>query len=75
MKWTEFLQQDVLQRLANCNSRKDDIPALINARMMWYKETGKDRFTREDALVFVLDLLDCNSQDVELTREEYEALI
>lgn len=75
MRWTDFLQQDVLTRLANCNSRKQDIPALIDARMQWYKATGKDNFTREDALIFVLDLVASNSQDIELTVDEYNALI
>lgn len=75
MRWTEYLPDNVLQRLANCNTIKSDLPVLIDARMKWYKATGKDNFTREDALVFVLDLMSCNSQDVELTKEEYEALI
>jgi hypothetical protein len=40
------------------------------------REKGKDRegYTKEDALVCVLDLLDCNSQYIDLTRAEYDAL-
>ena len=75
MRWTEFLQQDVLARLANCCSRKQDIKHLVDARFKWYRETGRDKFTREDALLFVLDLIASNSQDIDLTEAEYKALI
>jgi len=40
------------------------------------KEQGKDKlgFTKEDALISVLELLDCNSQFFDLTTDEYKEL-
>lgn len=59
-KWTDFLTEDVYKRLANCNSVKSDIPKLVNAKWREYKEIGKDKcgFTKEDALIYVLELLE-----------------
>lgn len=78
-KWTEHLNQDVYERLCNCRSRKSDLTELVNAKWLSYKETGKDKegFTKEDALVAVLELLECNNQDfgAELAIEEYDELV
>lgn len=75
-KWIDFLPEDVYQRLANCNSVKSDIPALEDAKWRGYRELGKDKcgFTKEDALISVLELLDCNSCDIELTSDEYQEM-
>ena len=37
------------------------------------QDAGKDKegFTKEDALVAVLELLDSNGQDIDLTTDEY----
>lgn len=72
-KWVEFLPEDVYQRLANCNSMKSDIPVLVNAKWRSYRESSKDKqgFTKEDALIEVLELLDCNCCDTALTYDEY----
>lgn len=61
--WTNKLPEEVARRLENCRTIKADLPALVNARWLRYKELGKDAegFTKEDALVSVLELLDCNS--------------
>ena len=76
--WTQYMSGELYNRLANCCCRKEDLPALVNAKWLSYKEQGKDKqgFTKEDALVSVLELLDCNGQDylADLTREEYDEL-
>ena len=75
-RWMEFLKPDVYERLCNCRCIKADLPELINAKCKYYAENGMAEFTREDALVAVLELLDCNNQNelADLTREEYDAL-
>ena len=74
--WLKYLSDDVHTRLGNCCSCKEDIPLLVNAKWRYYKEIGKDKkgFTKEDALIAVLELLDCNGQNVDLTRDEYNEL-
>lgn len=72
--WTDNLSNDVYTRLANCRTRKSDIKELVNAKWISFKENGKaDRgFTKEDALVDILELLDSNSCYFDLTPEEYK---
>ena len=74
--WTEYLDSDVYQRLANCKSRKSDIEKLVDAKWAYMKKQGKDKenFTKEDALVSVLELLDSNGQFIDLTKDEYDEL-
>lgn len=74
--WTDYLPEDVYNRLAACSTRKSDIKTLVDAKWRRMKELGKDQqgFTREDALVSVLDLLDSNSCNYELTVDEYDDL-
>lgn len=74
--WTDNLAEDVRMRLGECRTRKTDIPALVAAKWLSYKESGKAEkgFTKEDALVDVLELLDCNSCFFDLTEDEYSAL-
>ena len=78
-KWTDKLSGEVYRRLCECRNTKADLPLLVNARWDYYKEIGKDKqgFKKEDALVFVLELLDANSQWMlaDITRDEYNALI
>jgi len=58
-------------------TKKSDIQELVNAEWLLYKEIGKDKkgFTKEDALVSVLELLDYNNLYIDLTEEEYDNLI
>lgn len=72
-RWTDYLNEDVYIRLLNCRSIKSDIPWLVNAKWRSLKEAGKDKddFTKEDALVAVLELLDENSCSFDLTQDEY----
>ncbi len=78
MNWTERLNSDVFERLGNCKSRKSDLPDLVNAKWASLKQAGKDKegFTKEDALISVLELLDSNGQYFigELTVDEYNDL-
>lgn len=75
-KWTEHLEAEVYTRLCECRNIRSDLPKLVNARWLFYKEIGKDTqgFTKEDALVDILDLLDSNSQYTDLTHDEYYEL-
>ena len=75
-RWTDTLQESVYMRLCECRSRKSDIEMLVNAKWLYYKEIGKDKegFTKEDALISILEHLDCNSQYFDLTEEEYNDL-
>ena len=75
--WTDMLSQDVYYRLADCITWKSDIPILINAKWSDMKNKGMDKkgFTKEDAVVAILELLDSNSCDFELTTDEYNELI
>lgn len=82
MKFTDLLKQrnpDVYQRLCECRNTKEDLTHLVNIRWMWMQSKGKNKqgFTKEDALVYILDWLDSNSQWqlADLTREEYDELI
>lgn len=72
-KWTDSLSEFVYQRLANCYSRKADILPLAQARWNFIK--SKEGFTKEDALIDVLELLDCNGCWFDLTNEEFEGIL
>ena len=77
--WIDKLDNDVHQRLCNCHSTRDDLPLLVDAKWLSYKEKGKDLqgFKKEDALVSVLELLESNGQWelADLSKEEYDKLI
>lgn len=75
-KWTEYLPCEVASRLKNCSTLKSDLVILVNAKWLSFKESGKDLlgYTKEDALVSVLELLDCNGIGFDLTRTEYDDL-
>lgn len=75
-KWADHLPEDVYVRLADCRSTKADVQTLVNAMWYWFREKGNDRrgYTKEDALISVLELLDCNSCDIELTSDEYQEM-
>ena len=72
-KWTDFLSEDVYNRLANCRSLKADILPLAKAK--WAVIQHKEGFTQEDALVSVLELLDCNGCEYDLTIDEYNDIL
>lgn len=72
-KWTDLLDQDVYNRLANCKSKKSDILPLAQAKWGFLK--NKPGFQKEDALIAVLELLDCNSCYIDLTAEDYNNIL
>lgn len=72
-RWTDNLSASVHDRLCACRTIKADLPELVNAKYLSYKEAGKS-LDKEDALIAVLELLDCNSCYFELTKEEYQTL-
>ena len=76
MKWVDNLPSDVYNRLRNCRSTKEDIQTLVNVKWAAMKANGKQEqgFTKEDALVDILELLDSNGHFFDLTREEYDEL-
>lgn len=76
-KWTDYLTDIVLIRLADCRSTKADLKPLVEARWKWMQDRHKDEqgFTKEDALIYILELLDDNSRFFDLTQDEYNELI
>lgn len=76
MKWVDNLPTDVYNRLRNCHSLKADIETLVNVKWAAMKANGKQEqgFTKEDALVDILELLDSNSRYIDLTIDEYNSL-
>lgn len=75
-KWTEKLPEAIYTRLCDCKTRKEDLQTLVNAKWGAYKEEGRDKrgFTKEDALIAILELLEWNSITINLTEEEYNKL-
>ncbi len=77
MSWTDKITETgVYSRLCNCTTQKSDIPFLVDAKWadMMLKGKDKEGFTKEDALVSVLELLDANGRYFDLTKEEYADL-
>lgn len=74
-RWTDLLSGDVYSRLANCYTVKEDVLPLAQARWAWLKKINAAGYTEEDALIYVLELLDCNSVSIDLTRTEYDDII
>lgn len=72
-KWTDYLSSDVYSRLCRCASLKSDILPLAQAR--WTTLKTKPWFRKEDALVAVLELLDCNNNYFDLTHDEYDDIL
>ena len=71
------LPADVYSRFCECHTRREDLPVLVDCYWASMVERGDDKkgFKKEDALVSVLDWLDCNSCWFDLTRDEYNSLI
>ena len=74
--WTDYLPGNVYRRLCECRNTKIDVQTLVNVKWYAMKLDGKDKdgFAKEDALVYILDLLDMNGQYLDLTRAEYDVL-
>lgn len=75
--WVTRLPDDVLRRLCDCKSTMADLPILVNARWAWMRNQEKYRkHTKEDAVIYILELLESNSQYymAYLTEDEYREL-
>lgn len=70
--WTDLLKGDIRDRLYNCTSKKGDIRPLTEARYTFMKTAPG--YTREQALVDILDYLDSNGRFFDLTGEEWDRL-
>lgn len=73
--WNDRLSEDVKMRLAECRTIKKNLRELVDAKFASYQESGKN-LTREDALISVLEMLDCNGKDfgADMTSAEYDSL-
>lgn len=74
--WKDYLPEEVYIRLCDCRTIKTDIQQLVNAKWKSYQENGKadQGFTKEDCLIVILELLECNSCYFDLTKDEYNEL-
>ena len=70
-KWTDYLSEEVYVRLCECRTIKADIPELMESK--W--KTMEYPFTKEDALIWIIDLVYMNDCFIELTTEEWDELI
>lgn len=78
VSWLDYLPYNVRLRLAQCQTTKDDLPMLLNAKWKWAQDTGHySGYTKDDLLADILDLLDCNGLEnvTELTVEEWSNLV
>lgn len=72
--WQDHLPNDVFDRLSSCRSLKRDI--LPMAVAYWnYKLKNKSGYEPEDALIAILEWVDCNGQDIDFTIDEYKDLL
>ena len=73
---TDRLDTGVYERLCDFTNRKSDIEPLVNARWAWMVFTGMNKkgYTKEDALISVLELLESNNIPYDLSLDDYDAL-
>ena len=79
-KWTDYLEDDVYNRLLNCSNVKEDLRKLTNARWLWMRKNGYEvlGYHMSDAFEFISDLLFSNSQGhliLSLTEDEWNELM
>ena len=70
-KWTDYLSEEVYIRLCGCRTIKADIPELVESK---WKSIAYP-YTKEDALISIIDLVYMNDCFIELTTEEWDELI
>lgn len=73
MSWLDNVPENVRMRLCDCKSTKSDVSVLAKAK--WMQLRKNDYYCPEDAFVEVLELLDCNGFDNELTIDEYNDIL
>lgn len=72
-KWSQFLDllsDEVYTRLCECRNTKADIKRLAKAHYKIYKDTH----TKADSIIAILEHLSINSQDFDLTDEEFKLI-
>lgn len=75
--WVDRLPENMRTRLAECRTIKADLDTLIRTRWGWMKEHGQGPakgYTKMDAAIAVMELIDANGQIIDPTVEEWEAL-
>ena len=75
--WLDYLPHNVYMRLAQCQTIKEELSILLDAKWQWAQNEGRyNSYTKDDMLVDILDLLDCNGLEIvtELTIEEWRNL-
>lgn len=72
--WTDYLDHNTYMRLASCRSLRRDILPLAQAKWNVMKSCGN--FEPEDALIWVLELLDSNNCScADVTENEYKEIL
>lgn len=74
ISWLDYLPYNVRLRFVQCQTTKGDLSILLDAKWQWAQDTGHYRgYTKDDILIGILDLLDCNGLNniTELTTEEW----
>lgn len=78
ISWLDYLPYNVCLRLAQCQTTKDDLPMLLNAKCRWAQDTDHySGYTKGDILADILGILDRNGlHDItKLTMEEWMNLV
>ena len=73
LSWKRNLEKEIYYRLAQCSTIKEDLIPLVQARWDYIKHDcmcGKD-----DAIEFIMELLECNGIDFGLTEIEYDEIL
>ena len=76
--WLDYLHYNVRLRLIQCQTTKDDLSILLDAKWQWAQDTGHyNGYTKADFLSDILDLLNDNGLGnvTGLTMEEWCDLI
>ena len=74
----DCLPYNVHFQLVQRQTAKGDLPILLDAKWQWTQDAGRyNDHTKEDMLVYILDLLECNGIDsvTKLTMEEWSNLV
>ena len=75
--WLDYLPHNVYMRLVQYKTIKEELSILLDAKWQWAQNEGRyNSYTKDDMLVDILDLLDCNGLEIvtELTIEEWRNL-
>lgn len=73
--WQDHLPRDVFNRLSECRTRKDDIVPLAVAYYQYKLKNKGGSWTPEDALIAIWEWVDCNGQNMDFTKDEYNDML